>query len=382
VATIALLAFRNLRQLPLISALVMAAVAVSVAVVTALGMLVEGLLRNAEEAASDGNVLVLADGALELGASSLRGEVAAAVRALPGVATSAHGPLVSTELVVTEEIDCPRLGQTIPTTVRGVEPIALAVHDRLAVTDGSSQLATGDVLLGASVARQLGAGVGSPVMIAHRPWRVAGIFSAGGSALESEVWARRDDLAVLTRRTTPSVVVFRTDGPHAVQAAADALNARKDLGVRAMPESSFQRSRRADADRLRVFAIVMALLLGLGSSCGAMNAIYASLGARRAEIGVMRTLGFTPLTIGTLVMAEGVFLGLAGGVLGCLLGGLVAVAPVQMTTAGGSLRVQPDAAPPTLLLAVALGAVIGGLGAALPARQASRLSVVAAVRAE
>jgi len=111
--------------------------------------------------------------------------------------------------------------------------------------------------------------------------------------------------------------------------------------------------------------------------------MYAAVARRTGEIGVLRALGFNRFDILLSFVAESLMLGLAGGILGEILGLIVAYAVglrSQLMNVGGfifSFRLPPSA----FLSGLAAAALIGVAGGLLPAWRASRISVIESLRA-
>ena len=96
--------------------------------------------------------------------------------------------------------------------VRGVTRPALLVRRKVEIEQGSWPQ-SGEVLMGRMAATKLGAneseiGVGQSIELEGRSWRISGIFSAGGSAFESEAWCRLDDLQQAMKRQDLSIVAL------------------------------------------------------------------------------------------------------------------------------------------------------------------------------
>ena len=108
------------------------------------------------------------------------------------------------------------------------------------------------------------------------------------------------------------------------------------------------------------------------------NTMAQSVRERTAEIGVLKTLGFSGPLVTGLVLAESVVLTALGGVLGMV------AAYLAVEAAGGAVRqylpvweVPPDAWLQAAVLALAMGLLAG----AVPAWNALRLPIVKALRA-
>jgi putative ABC transport system permease protein len=123
-----------------------------------------------------------------------------------------------------------------------------------------------------------------------------------------------------------------------------------------------------------VITLIMALIVG--------NTIAMGVRERTNEYGVLRAIGFLPGHIVRFILAEGLVIGLLGGAIGVILGypvvnnGMGRVIEENMGQFFPQFRVQPQIAGIALVLAI----VLGFIAAILPARKASRLQVVEALR--
>jgi putative ABC transport system permease protein len=123
-----------------------------------------------------------------------------------------------------------------------------------------------------------------------------------------------------------------------------------------------------------VITLIMALIVG--------NTIAMGVRERTNEYGVLRAIGFLPKHIVRFILAEGVVIGVIGGLVGVLLGypvvngALGRVIEENMGNMFPQFKVQPEIAAFAFGLAMLLGLV----AAILPARKASRLQVVEALR--
>jgi ABC-type antimicrobial peptide transport system permease subunit len=159
----------------------------------------------------------------------------------------------------------------------------------------------------------------------------------------------------------------------------------KDARLRldAMPEDHFYALQSRLADQLRGLGMIIAVILGVGAIFGGMNTMYAAVARRAREVGVLRAIGFSRADILLSFVLESMVLALAGGVLGEILGVVVAAATglnsrlmnVQMLMF--SFKMTPSAFVSGLLAALAIGA----LGGVLPAWRAARLGVIDSIRA-
>jgi putative ABC transport system permease protein len=116
------------------------------------------------------------------------------------------------------------------------------------------------------------------------------------------------------------------------------------------------------------------------------NTVSVTVLARRSEIGTLRAIGVTRGQVRRLFLGEAAILAIAGGAAGVVLGRVAADWTVALTsTTVSTLYIATAAAPPALglrhVLLAALTSVPLSLAAAfVPAREASRVPPVAALR--
>jgi putative ABC transport system permease protein len=120
-----------------------------------------------------------------------------------------------------------------------------------------------------------------------------------------------------------------------------------------------------------VILVIMALVLG--------NTLAMGLRERTSELGAMRAIGFLPLHVRNLAIAEGAMLGLVGGLLGVLLAP-GALNGFRKAMAQGGLAFPLFLHTGTAIAAAASATIIGALASAAPAWRAGQMSVVDALR--
>src|SRR5262249_18053511 len=128
-------------------------------------------------------------------------------------------------------------------------------------------------------------------------------------------------------------------------------------------------------------AVFVAIVMGIGAVFGAMNTMYALVAARTREIGTLRALGFSKISILTAFVVESTFLAIVGGPLGCL----IALPPHGMTPAAGGANLSEVAfafriSGTSLAVGMVLAVLMGIAGGALPALRAARMPIASALR--
>jgi hypothetical protein len=128
----------------------------------------------------------------------------------------------------------------------------------------------------------------------------------------------------------------------------------------------------------------LVLLSFLVCGVGVANAMLMSVGERFAEIATMKCLGALDGFVLTLFLFEAAIQGVIGGLIGLVLGGLLALGR-GLTEYGGLLASAEGAVGPVLLalaVALALGVLLAALSAIGPAFVAARLSPMEAMRVD
>jgi putative ABC transport system permease protein len=134
-------------------------------------------------------------------------------------------------------------------------------------------------------------------------------------------------------------------------------------------------------DTFETMMSMMSLLLaGIASislvvgGIGIMNMMLVSITERTGEIGLRKALGATPNRIQLQFIIEAIFLSIIGGVIGLMLGIAIAYVAATLIGIGFSITIS------TILLAVGFSAAVGIIFGYMPARKASRLNPIDALR--
>lgn len=208
--------------------------------------------------------------------------------------------------------------------------------------DGRGWQAPQEVVLGALVARITRLKVGDKFTGSHglteggghhdeHPYTVVGILKSSGAVIDrviltsvESIWevheheegegagaiakAEKQITAVLIQYATPLAAASfprRVNASSGLQAAAPAMETARLFNLLGVGISA-----------LKGFAVVLMLCAALGIFVGLMNA----LDEHRADLALLRLLGASPATVFLTIMAQGVVLGLAGVILGTLIG--------------------------------------------------------------
>lgn len=382
--------FKNLWARPLRTAMTALVIALVVVATSLFLGLISSLKRTLVSSGHPLNLVVLRKGSDNDGASALSQEAYQALRFLDGIARNAEDrPLISPELVVQpffRTLD----GGRENVLVRGVEPVALEVHDQVQIVEGRMfRPSSAEAIVGRAVAgRYRGTTLGSELAFGRGRWKVVGIFTAGGSSFESEVWVDVRELANDAKRPLPySGIRLRAASEGDLIALAARIEQDPRYALQAQRETEYYAKQSESANSLYILVVAIALFSGIGAGFGAANTMYAAVQSRITEIGTLRALGFSRASILLAFQLEGLLLALLGfaagsaityvfaATLGSLLRG-IAFGAATFTTNVVALEVRAGDLAIALLLAGGIG-LLGGFG---PAYRAARMRPMEALR--
>jgi ABC-type lipoprotein release transport system permease subunit len=247
----------------------------------------------------------------------------------------------------------------------------------------------GEALVGRGVAgRYAGAELGSQLDFGRKTWKVVGIFESGGSSLESEVWVDVRELAIDAKRPVPySGIRLRVADGADMDALARRIGDDPRYALEATRETAYYAKQAESANTFLIIVIGLAVLAGIGAAFGAVNTLYASVQARRAEIGTLRAIGFSRGAVLFAFLVEAIALALAGFAIGAVLA-VIAGKIVSLLLGGVGFGVNTFSTSVIEIsvgladcaLALALSLAIGIVGGFFPAARAAQLRPVEALR--
>jgi len=127
---------------------------------------------------------------------------------------------------------------------------------------------------------------------------------------------------------------------------------------------------------------VLLAVLAFPSLIAILNTLAIGVIERTREIGMLRAIGATRRQVWRTIVAEALLLAALGTAFGILAGLYLSYVFVQGLNAAGYMRMAYTFPLAGVLAAIAAGLIFGVLAALLPARQASRMEIIKALRYE
>jgi len=362
-------------------------IAGTVGVFVAVMSLARGFQATFVSSGSPGNALVLRAGAGTEVKGSLPLNQVRIIENAPGVARIADGPLVTPEVVVVATFPLVSTGTNANVQVRGVSQKALQVRNNVKIAKGRFfHAGSMEMVVGRNVSgTYAGLSLGDSVKFGGGKWHVVGVFDAGGSAFDSEVWCDARILNQIYHRPQNAFqsVTARLTSPDALPKFKHFLRTDPRMNVDVISEVEYYAKQSTLLTQMmQVLGGIIAGIMCVGAVLGALNTMYSAVAERGREIATLRALGFGADSVVVSFTIEALLIAAVGGALGCL-----AVLPVNGLTTGTlnfqtfsrvatAFKVTPDLLGRGIVFALLMG-LAGGLP---PAVRAARRGVASALR--
>ena len=234
--------------------------------------------------------------------------------------------------------------------------------------------------------------IGQTIQLRGIPFEVIGVLAEKGDA----AWVRPDDQVFIPQSTAQYRVMGGRDRLNAIYASTESTEEldkaygeidrimRREHRIRPGEEADFNIRNSADLletfnETNETFTLLLAGIAGVSllvGGIGIMNIMLVSVTERTREIGVRKALGATRREIMTQFLVEALFLCVLGGLLGVVVG--YGAAELMTRVAEWETVVAPQA----VAVALAFSAGIGLFFGIWPARRASMLDPIDALRYE
>jgi len=326
-------------------------------------------------------------------------------------ATEGHNETVSTQFGTFDRLVADYIIEGLPLTSNLVNNYPILPTN---ITAGRNLQAgeSGVVVLSENNSAYFGVGVGSTVNILGQTFQVVGIHGGSGVSNRQVLYMNLSDAQAVTNNTgmITNLQVF-ADNSAEVTAVSDAIQAvHSELTVTTAQErlDSIQQAQTFSEQQLQTAqdtlnqtqttALTEIIVAVAATSLIVLFVMLYTVRERTKEIGTLKAIGFSNLTVMSQFMLEGVLLSVVAGAVGIAIGVVAAPSLVSLlqltptfggarligTGAGASIASSSAVAITPELMLIAFGAAIllGAVGSLYPAWRAARTRPAEAMRYE
>jgi lipoprotein-releasing system permease protein len=280
-----------------------------------------------------------------------------------------------------------RADARVPIVIRGVNPESfLDIIDlRRDIVQGTFDVTSGRVVIGSSLAADLGVSVGDRVRVTSTEGvddvvTIAGIFTVGAEAVDQSwvVTSLRHAQSLFALPGGATTIELKVRDVFEADRIADAIRGRAGLTVESWmmlnAELLAGLSAQSSSKTMIQFFVVVSVALGIASI------LIVSVVQKSREIGILRAVGTPARRVLAIFLIQGGVLGILGSLIGSALGVLFAkLFEIMTADASGAPRFPVQVDLPLLLGTMLLATGVGLLAAVIPARRAARLDPAAAI---
>ena len=379
--------FRSIRERWTSTIVAVLGIAGTVGVFVAMLSLARGFKATLVASGSPGNALIMRAGSSSEMMGGITLDSVRVAQDAPGVARDANGPLVTQEVVGVVPFPLISTGTDANVQVRGVSPNVLTIRNFAKIVQGRMfQPGLAELVVGKNASNTYaGLTVGNTINFGGGRWQVVGVFDAGGSSFDSEVWCDAHILSQVLKRPDNifQSATLHLDSPGAFQRFKDAVIADPRMNVDVWREVDYYAKQSTTMTRLiTVLGGFVAAIMAIGAVFGALNTMYSAVAERGREIATMRALGFSAWNVILSFLFEALLISFTAGLIGCL-----AVLPLNGLTTNtmnwqtfSNLAFAFKITFDLLLMGVLFALVMGVLGGLLPAIRAAISPVAVALR--
>jgi putative ABC transport system permease protein len=361
-------------------------VALVVFVFVLLQSLAAGIEKSSGNTGDPRNVMVVRKGSTAESASLISREDLRTLQYFDEIARTPRGePIISADVIVL--VSLPRSDGSGEANVllRGITVRGIELRPQVKLVEGRWFVpGKREVVVSARLAQRFAHfGTNDSFKAGSATLHVVGWLEGGGSAFDSECWLDADECRSIFERDMYSSFLIRPTDDAAAERLCRRIENDRRFKLKAEKEVDYYHKQTMTAAPIKWLGGFLAVMMSVGAVFAAMNTMYASVGARTREIGTLRVLGFRRRSVVVALLIEGALLAGIGGVLGCSIAFLwngYSTATMGWETFS-EIVFEFTVTPRLIWEGLIFALVVGLFGSFLPALRASRLPVIAALKA-
>ncbi|HHT9138898.1 MAG TPA: ABC transporter permease, partial [Candidatus Wunengus sp. YC60] len=373
--------FRNLLTRRLTTTLTASGMALVVFVFATILMLAAGLRKTLVDTGSYDNVIVIRRASTTEVQSGIDRYQASIAETQPEIAIGQNGrKLVAKEMVVIINLPKRRSEKPSNVTIRGINEQSLLLRPQVELIEGRMPKAgSSEVITGENITKRFrGCGIGEKLRFAMRDWTVVGIFRAGSTGFNSEIWGDVDQFMQSFRRPVYSSITFKLCDASDFEILKERIESDPRLTLEARREIQYYADQSEMMTKfLRILGMSLTMIFSIGAMIGATITMYAAVANRTSEIGTLRALGFQRRNILFAFLVESMLMSIIGGFIGLFFASFMqffTISTVNWQTFSElafSFTLTSEIVYKSLIFSV----IMGFLGGVFPAFRASRINI-------
>ena len=261
--------------------------------------------------------------------------------------------------------------------VFGADPTGFFARGLVLVEGAAAPATAGSILVGDRLAAAQHLHTGGTLSVKGRAFGITGVYHSGILFEDSGAVMSLTDAQRLTGRPgeVTDVVVQLAAGTRASAAGPDIERSFPGTQVITDPQQALRAGANSTLISKAILVIVViALIVG---AISVANTMAMSIMERQAEIGLLSTVGWSPVRVASLILGEGVAVSVLGASLGLLFG--VIGGGLLVRALGVSAYVSPSVTAWGLGRGLLVGVAIGVLGGIYPAWRVTRMTPLRAL---
>jgi putative ABC transport system permease protein len=376
---------QNLKARSVATLMSVVGIGIVIAVMVSMMALYNGVQKATTTSGSKEAMIVLREGAQAEISSWVTKEAHRIIRSLPGIQKDDKGqPLISPEIVIAFKIprkDDPKGSNVI---VRGVTQNAFAMRPYVHLVQGRMfRPGVSEVIVARRIRDRFNnTDVGDTFKFGPQQWNVVGVFDAGGTAFDSEIWADVDYLGQARKRNAYSTLLIRPVDRSAFESIQAAIKNDNRLKLQVKTEYDYYVEQTNGLLGIVILVFIVTAFMIAAAILATMNTMFTAVSSRKRELATMRAIGYKRRTIVMAMIIESAFVAFLGGVAGILLAW-----PVNFISTGtinwqtfSEVAFNFDIDSLVATKGIALAVVSGIIGGLIPAVTAARMPITKALR--
>lgn len=365
--------FRNRTR----SALSIIGIAIGIATIVALGLITAGLEDSVQATFNEGGAEITVSNTTSIGGSAalLDESLINDLKNITNV-SDAVGQLSVTQS--NSSFGQSGGGPSMGMTVYGLDPSKLNLVAIKNVNGSVFEDNSSEAIVGLGYAEFNNISIGDNISILDNDFEVVGIYETGRMMSDNGVYVSLNTLHNISNTEGVSSILVKTsEGANDTVVSDNIKEKYGDLSTLTSEELSSMLTNVTGILNTASLAISgLAIFVG---GIGVINTMVMTVYERTKEIGVLKSIGWKSKKILIMILGETLVLTTLSGIIGSILGILIAEVGVKLIGREGFSLVYT---PKTFILAFGITLIVGIIGGVYPAYKASKLAPTEALRYE